>query len=82
MALGLELNFGNASSEREIDTAFAALAEHQPGAILVAADPFFNSRREQLVALAARNALPTIFSLREYAVAGGLMSYGASLTEG
>ena len=53
----------------------------RPGALLVAADPFFNSRRDRITALAARLAIPTIYEQREFAVAGGLISYGTSLTE-
>jgi putative ABC transport system substrate-binding protein len=72
----------NASSARDVDTAFATLVEQRVGALLVAADPFFTSRRDQLVALAARDTLPTIYSYREYAAAGGLMSYAPSLVDG
>jgi putative ABC transport system substrate-binding protein len=81
-ALGLQLNVVGASAERDLDGAFATLVREQSSAILVTSDPFFNSRRNQLVALAAHHALPTIFSLREYAAAGGLMSYGPSLADG
>jgi putative tryptophan/tyrosine transport system substrate-binding protein len=80
--LGRQLTIVSASSEHDIDTAFTTLVQQRAGAILVTADPFFNSRRDQLVALAARYTMPTIFSLREYAVAGGLMSYGGNLAEG
>jgi putative ABC transport system substrate-binding protein len=70
-----------ANSESGIDTAFATLAEQRIGALLVASDAFFLSRREQLVALAARRAVPTIYQWREAALVGGLMTYGASLVD-
>ena len=77
---GLQLHLLKASSESEIDTAFASLVQLHAGALLVAADPFLSSRREQLVALASRHAVPSIYAWREFAAAGGLISYGASLT--
>jgi putative ABC transport system substrate-binding protein len=81
-AMGIELQVLRASSEKQIDAAFATLAQNRVEALLVGADPFFNSRRDQLAALAARLSLPAIYELREYAVAGGLFSYGPSLTAG
>jgi putative tryptophan/tyrosine transport system substrate-binding protein len=80
-ALGWELSILNASSEREIDAAFATLAEHRAGALLVASDPFFFARRDQIAALAARHAVPALHISREFAMAGGLMSYGASISD-
>jgi putative ABC transport system substrate-binding protein len=77
---GLQLHVLKAGSESEIDTAFASLAQLHAGALLVAADPFLSLRREQFVALASRHAVPSIYSWREFAVSGGLISYGASLT--
>ena len=79
-AKGVQLHILKASTESEIDAAFAALVQLQAGALVVSADPFFYSRREQIVALAARHAVPAIYEFREYATAGGLISYGASLS--
>jgi putative tryptophan/tyrosine transport system substrate-binding protein len=79
--LGHELLVANASSEREIDVAFAMLAQPRVGALLVGNDVFFYSRREQIVALAARHAIPAIYVVREYAEAGGLMSYGTDVND-
>ena len=79
--LGLQLHISNASTESEIDTAFMTLAQNGAGGVVVVADALFNSRPDQLVALAARHALPTIYSLREFAEAGGLMSYGTSIAD-
>jgi putative tryptophan/tyrosine transport system substrate-binding protein len=78
---GLQLRVIRASTEREIDNAFATFAQHHAGAILVASNPYYAVRANQLVALAARYALPTMFWRRELPEAGGLMSYGASPTE-
>ena len=69
----------NASTEQDIHVAFKRLAEAHAGALLAAADPFFNSRREQLATLAAHYAIPAIYELRDYAAIGGLMSYGTDL---
>jgi ABC-type uncharacterized transport system substrate-binding protein len=80
-ALGLELLVLNASSEREIDASFTSFGQRRVGAVAVSADAFFLSRRDQLVGLAARHAMPAMYHLREMAVAGGLISYGPNLTE-
>jgi len=69
----------SATTESEIDAAFAAAAEQKAGGIIVSADPYFTSRRAQIVALAARYAIPAIYPVRQYADAGGLMSYGPNL---
>src|SRR5438874_382087 len=79
-AKGVQLHVLKASSESEIDTAFASLVQLQVGALIVGADPFLTSRREQFVALASRHAVPSIYAWREFAASGGLISYGASLT--
>ena len=79
-AKGVPLSILKASTESEVDAAFASLVQRQAGALLVGADPFFLSRRDLLVALAARLAVPAIYDWREYAVAGGLISYGPSVT--
>jgi putative tryptophan/tyrosine transport system substrate-binding protein len=80
-ALGRRLEVLRAATERDLETAFTTMVERQAGALVVMPDPFFFARREQLVALAARYAVPTIYPFREFAVAGGLMSYGGSLPE-
>ena len=79
-AKGVQLHILKAGSESEIDAAFASLVQGHADALVVTAEPFINSRREQIVALAARHAVPAIYGFREYATAGGLISYGASLT--
>ena len=81
-ALGLQIHILNASTEAEIDTAFAGLVQLRAGALIVGTGNFFATRREQLAALAARHRVPAIYQYRYFAAAGGLMSYGASITEG
>jgi putative tryptophan/tyrosine transport system substrate-binding protein len=78
---GQQLFFLDVSSDRDIETAFATLAQRGAGAVLIGAGPFLSSHREQLVALAAQHAMPAFYSLREFVVAGGLMSYGTSITD-
>src|SRR6476660_6272694 len=80
-ALALQIHVLNASTEGEINSAFAKLAELRAGALIVGTGELFNSRPEQLVRLAARQAVPVIYQAREFAAAGGLMSYGASRTD-
>jgi putative ABC transport system substrate-binding protein len=79
--LGVKLNVLNASSEDDLDTAVASVAQLRAGALIVASDPFFISRRGQLVALLAHHAVPAIYQFREFAAAGGLMSYGNNLAD-
>ena len=76
----VELPVLKAGVDSEIDAAFASLVQQQVGALVVQADAFFTSRREKLVALAARDGVPAIYALREFTAAGGLISYGSSLT--
>jgi putative ABC transport system substrate-binding protein len=80
-ALGQQLFVVKAASEYEIDAAFAILAQERVGALLVGNDVFFYSRREQIVALAARHGMPAIYNVREFVQAGGLMSYGTSVDD-
>jgi putative ABC transport system substrate-binding protein len=79
--MGLQIHLLQASTEHEIEAAFASLLEARAGGLMVGTDPFFNSRSEQLARLALRHAVPTVYQFREFAAAGGLMSYGGSITE-
>ena len=80
-AMGLQIRVLNASTSRELDAAFATLARDRLDALLLGSGPFFSSRRVQLALLSARHGVTTIFTGRQYVEAGGLMSYGASLTD-
>jgi ABC-type uncharacterized transport system substrate-binding protein len=80
-AKGLQIQVVHASTSREIDAAFAAFARERPDALFIAADPFFASRRLQLSLLAMRHALPAVYSGREYAEVGGLITYGSDITD-
>jgi putative tryptophan/tyrosine transport system substrate-binding protein len=80
-SLGVQLVVVRANAESDFDAAFSALVRQRAGALLVCSSPFFNGRREQLVVLAARHAVPAIFEWRDFAVAGGLMSYGTNLAD-
>jgi putative tryptophan/tyrosine transport system substrate-binding protein len=80
-ALGQNLIILNASTESEIDVAFATVVQQRVGALIVTGDPFFVSRRDKVVALAARHAVPTIYTQREFVAAGGLIGYGTSITD-
>jgi len=79
--MGQQIIILNASSERDLDGAFATLLQQGASALLVASDPFFFGHREQLIALAARHKVPAIYQWREFAAIGGLMSYGTSLAD-
>jgi len=79
--LGIAVRVLNASTERDLDEVFASLPNAGVSGLAVPAEPFFDSQRDRIVALAARYAVPAVYGLREYAVAGGLMSYGASLPD-
>jgi putative ABC transport system substrate-binding protein len=81
-AIKLTIHGVNASTEREIDSAFASLTQQKVGALFVANDPFLTDRRHQIVALAAHNAMPVIYNNRLFVEAGGLISYGANFTDG
>ena len=78
--LGLQVIVSNVTSESDIERAFAMLVQQQPGALIVGPDPSFTARATQITALAARHALPAIYTHREFVLAGGLMSWGTSLT--
>jgi putative ABC transport system substrate-binding protein len=80
--LGQQVSILSANTEREIDVAFATVAQSGARALLVGSDPFFSSERDQVIALAARHAIPAIYEGREFATAGGLASYGTSLADG
>jgi putative ABC transport system substrate-binding protein len=79
---GQQIQIIGAASEQELEPAFASMAQMKVGALLVASDPFFNAKREQIVSLAARHAIPGIYEQRDYVTAGGLMSYGTNLADG
>ena len=76
-----EIQILNASTEDQIDAAFSTFAQLRAGAVIIGADTFFVSRRDQLIALAARHAIPTVYFLRDFVAAGGLMSYGSNLAD-
>jgi ABC-type uncharacterized transport system substrate-binding protein len=80
-ALGLQVHLLQASTDQDFDTVFATLAKLRAGGLVISSDSFFFTRSEQLAALAAQHAVPAIFGFREFAAAGGLMSYGASVTD-
>ena len=77
--LGRQLIVVNAGTDSDLETAFVSFSQRRVGAVLVGTSTLYNRRMEQLAALAARHALPAIFPLREFALAGGLISYGSSL---
>ena len=79
--LNLQVHILSASTDQEIESAFESVAPQHIQALAVAADPFFDTRRQKLVALAARYALPTMYHFREFAAAGGLVSYGISASD-
>jgi putative tryptophan/tyrosine transport system substrate-binding protein len=79
--LGLQVHLLEASTDRDFDTAFARLVQLRSGGLVISSDSYFYTRSEQLAALARRYAVPAIFGFREFAMAGGLMSYGASITD-
>ena len=79
--LGQQLQIMYASSDRDFDNAFAILVEHRIGALVVAADPFYEDCRDQLVAMAAQHAVPAIYASRKFVNAGGLMSYGMNIAD-
>jgi ABC-type uncharacterized transport system substrate-binding protein len=80
-ALGLQLHFLNASTEREIESAFEKLTQLEVGGLIVAADIFFNSRAQQFAALTLKHGVPAVHSVRDFAAAGGLMSYGGNIRD-
>ena len=79
--LGLQLNVLNASTERDFDVVFTKLIQLRAGGLVIGGGPFFNNWTEQLGALTIRHAVPTIYQTREFAAAGGLMSYGSDVAE-
>jgi putative ABC transport system substrate-binding protein len=81
-ATGLQIQVLNATTSREIEAAFATFARERPDALFVASDGFFSSRRVQFANAASRHAIPASYGAREFAEAGGLMSYGSNVAEG
>jgi len=81
-SIGQGIRISKAGTDGELESAFAAFIEQRIEALLVCSDPFFDTRRDRIIAFAAQSRIPAIYQFREYAVAGGLMSYGISLTEG
>jgi putative ABC transport system substrate-binding protein len=79
--IGQNLFVGRADTDTQLQTAFATFVEQRVGAVLIAAAPFFDTRREQIIALAAQHRLPVMYQFREYAIAGGLISYGPSFVD-
>ena len=80
-AMGLQIQILNATTGSEIDAAFAALARERPDVLFVGGDPFFNSRRMQLILLAAHHRIPATYASRDYSQSGGLMSYGTNFLD-
>src|SRR5262245_35931508 len=80
--LGRRLFVANASNDEELNAAFTLLLEQRIGALVVAADAYFDTRRDRIIAFAAQNRLPAVYHFREYALAGGLISYAPSITDG
>jgi putative ABC transport system substrate-binding protein len=81
-ALDLRLFVARANNDTELEAAFVSLAQQRVGAVLVTANPYFDTRRDQIIALAAQNRLPAFYQFREFAVSGGLISYGPRITDG
>ena len=79
--LGRRIHVFNASTERDLDLAFAGLGQRRAGALLISPDPLFTSRREQIVTMARQHAMPTMYQFREFVAAGGLVSYGVDLKD-
>jgi len=79
--LGLQIHLLHAASDPDFDTIFATVKELRAGGLIISSDSFFFTRVEQLAAMALRRAVPTIFGFREFAAAGGLMSYGANILD-
>jgi putative ABC transport system substrate-binding protein len=80
--LGRRIEYYTASTDAELELAFSRIKQENAAALLPAADPFFDTRRQQIITFAAKSRLPTIYQFREFATAGGLMTYGISITEG
>jgi putative ABC transport system substrate-binding protein len=80
--IGQRMYIANAKNDEELDLAFAMLVQERADALLVSSDPFFDTRRDRIIAFAAQRRMPAIYQFREYAVGGGLMSYGISLPDG